>query len=118
MRESVVVLALLGGLIQIVAAVGGPQLAGVGMLTNEPAPPMPTESLLLGLSVAAVCILAGSFVAAGRNGQLWGLVMLAASVVGIVNVGPLTGWYTIGSFFTVLAGVLALFVRRPRRART
>ena len=39
-----------------------------------------------------------------------------------------TGWvdpfndgarvFTIGSFFTVLAGALSLFVRRPRRART
>jgi hypothetical protein len=113
LRDSVAVLAILGGIIELIAAVGGPQLAGVGMLTNEAAPPMPIGPLLFGVAAAAVSIVAGALINPG-NARVLAVVLIAAAIVGAIVVGPLTLWYSIAAFFTLLAGVLALFVRRPR----
>lgn len=110
-------LATLGGLVQAVTAIGGPQMAGVGMLTGEPAPPMPTGPLLVGLGIAAFSVLGAARVAAGGSGQRWGLGLMAAAMAGTVLVGPWTGFFTMGAGFTLLAGALSMFIRRQRQPR-
>jgi len=115
MREFVAVSAILGGLIELMAAIGGPGLAGVGMETGQPAPGMEAGPLLVGLAGAAVSVACGVLVLAGRSGQLWGIALIATAAVGASVVGPSTGWYTLGAGFTLLAGAMALFVRRRRR---
>ena len=115
MRESVAVCAVIGGIVELIAAVGGPRLTGIGMLTGGVVPDMETGPLLVGIAASLVSFAAGGLVAAGRNGRLWGVVLLAAAAVGIFVVGPWTEWFTLGAGFTVLAGLLALFIRDPRR---
>jgi hypothetical protein len=115
MREIVGVCAVIGGIVELIAAVGGPRLTGIGMLTNEPPPAMETGPLLVGIAVALISIVAGSLVTAGRSGQFWGIVLLVAAAVGVIVVGPWTGWFTLGAAFTVLAGALSLFVRKSHR---
>lgn len=108
MREIVAFLAGLGGLIEIIVAIGGPAMAGVGMETRETAPPMPTGPLLLGVGIGAASIGAGALIAMGRRGWPWGVLMIVGAVLGAAIVGPETGWYTLAAVFTLLAGVLAL----------
>ena len=115
MKDIVGVLAVIGGLIEIVAAIGGPQAAGVGMLTGERAPAMETGPLLLGLGIAALSVLGGGLVASGRNGLWWGVALIAAAITGALLVGPWTGFFTMGAAFTLLAGAIALFTRPERR---
>jgi hypothetical protein len=114
MRDMVAVCAVLGGIIELLAAIGGPQLAGVGIRTAEPPPAMGTVPLVVGLAVGVISILGGSLVSAGRNGQRWGVALVIAAVVGAWVVGQSTGWFIFGAFFTLLAGVMAVFVRRRR----
>jgi hypothetical protein len=114
MREIVATIAIFAGVIEALAAIGGPQLAGVGRLTGEAAPPMPTGPLLVGLAVAAVSIVGGILVVLERPARRIGIAMLVASAVGIAVVGPWTGFFTIAATLTILAGVLALIVRPPR----
>jgi hypothetical protein len=116
MRDVVSVCAILGGVIELIAAIGGPQLAGVGIMSSDPAPAMPTGALIVGMAAALLSIVGGGFIQAGRSGQLWGVALIAAAVVGSVVVTSLTLWFTFGAFFTLLAGVLALFLRRRRGA--
>src|SRR6476646_4202801 len=101
MREMVAVLAILGAIAEAITAIGGPQLAGVGMIEQVHAPPMPMGPLLVGLAVAAVSLVAGSLVAAGRSAPRLGAVMIVASAIGIAVVGPYTGFFTISALFTV-----------------
>ncbi len=108
MREIVAFLAGLGGLIEIIVAIGGPAMAGVGMETGEKAPPMPTGPLLLGVGIGAASIGAGAVIALGRRGWPWGVLMIAGAVLGAAVVGPETGWFTMAALFTLLAGVIAL----------
>ena len=115
MKDIVGVLAVLGGLIEIVAAIGGPQAAGVGMLTGDRAPAMETGPLLIGLGIAALSILGGGLVAAGRDGRWWGVAMIAAAIAGALVIGPWTGFFTMGAGFTLVAGAIALFTRPERR---
>jgi hypothetical protein len=77
---------------------------------------MPTGPLLLGIAIGTASIVAGALVAMGRSGQLWGAVLVAGALLGAVFVGPHTGWFTMAAVFTLLAGVLALLTRSPRRA--
>lgn len=102
MREIVGTLAILGGLIEVVTAIGGPQMAGVGMVTRD---------------VAAISMLAGGRIGVGGNGQGWGLGLVVAAVVGTMLVGPWTGFFTMGAGFTLLAGASALLIRRGRRPK-
>ena len=115
-REIVAVCAILGGIIEMIATIGGPQLAGVGMVSGDPAPPIETVPLIVGLATAGVAIAAGSLVGLGRNAQVWGALIIASVVIGVSVVGPSTGFYTMGAAFTLLGGVLSLFIRRRRRA--
>ena len=115
-RETVAVCAILGGIIELIAAIGGPQLAGVGMISGDPAPPMETVPLLVGIVTACVAIVAGILVGFGRNAQLCGALIIASAVIGVAIVGPSTGFYTMGAVFTVLGGLVSLFIRRRRRA--
>jgi hypothetical protein len=108
----VAVVAILGGILDLITAIGGPQLAGVGIRTDVPPPPMPLGPLLVGLAIGVLSIAGGALVSAGRSGQRWGLVMVAAGVIGFVVVGPSTGFFAISVVLTFLAGVMALFTRR------
>lgn len=115
MREIVAFLAVLGGIVEILAAIGGPAAAGVGMETREAAPAMPTGPLLVGIAIGVVSIAGGASVALGRRGWPWGILLLGAAILGATVVGPLTGWFTMAAGFTVLAGLLALPIGlRPR----
>jgi hypothetical protein len=115
MRETVAFLAVLGGVVEIIVAIGGPAAAGVGMETGQAAPPMPTGPLLVGIAIGVLSIAAGAAVALGRRGWPWGSLLVVVSVLGATVVGPLTGWFTMAAGFTVLAGVLALPIGlRPR----
>ena len=117
MRDIVAVCAILGGILELIAAIGGPQLAGVGLVSDEPAPAMAAGPFLVGVSGALLSIAGGALVSAGRSSRPWGLVLVAASVAGVLVVGPSTGWYTIGAVPALLAGVVALLIRqRPRPA--
>ena len=114
MRESVAVLALIGGIIQLIAAIGGPALNGLGSVTNEPAPDMPTGPLLVGIAIGTFTLVAGILVAQGRRAQLPGLLLIAGSLLGLQVVSRWTGWFTFGAGFAIAAGLLALLVRRDR----
>ena len=100
----------------MLATIWGPQLAGVGMVSGDPAPPMETVPLIVGLATAGLAIAGGILVGVGRNAQLWGAAIIASVVIGVSVVGPSTGFYTIGAVFTLLGGVVSLFIRRRRRA--
>lgn len=52
---------------------------------------------------------------AGRSGQRWGLLLVAASIIGVLIVGPSTGWFTIAAALAIVAGIMALFTRRTKR---
>jgi len=108
MREMVAVLAGLGGIIEIIVAIGGPAMAGVGMGAGASPPPMPTGPLLVGVAVGAASIAAGVLVAAGRRGWPWGIVLIGGAAVGATVVGRETGWFTMAAAFTAFAGILAL----------
>ncbi len=112
----VAVVAILGGILVWITAIGGPQLAGVGIRSDVPPPPMETGPLIVGMAIGFLSIAGGAFVSAGRNGQRWGVLMVAVSIIGVVVVGPSTGWFTIAAALTFAAGVMALFTRRNRRA--
>ena len=111
----VAVVAILGGIMELITAIGGPQLAGVGIRSDVPPPPMETVPLLVGLAIGVLSIAGGALVSAGRNGQRWGLLMVAISIIGVLVVGPSTGWFTIAAALTFVAGVMALFTRRSKR---
>ena len=115
MREMVAFLAILGGVVEIIVAIGGPAAAGVGMETGEAAPPMPTGPLLVGIAIGVLSIVAGASVALGRRGWPWGILLVGAALLGATMVGPLTGWFTMAAGFSLLAGLLALPIGlRPR----
>jgi len=114
LREIVAVCAILGGIIELIAAIGGPQLAGVGSLTNEPAPAMDTGPLLVGIAAAAVAIVGGARISLGHRSRPWGVLIVAATLLGVAIVGPLTGFFTIAALITVPAGLLALLIRDRR----
>jgi hypothetical protein len=114
-REAAAICALLGALIELLAALGGPQAAGAGLPDQLP-PPMPTGPLLAGIAAAGISAVGGLRIAGGYRPRLWGLVLLATTAFGIVVVSPWTGWFTIAAFFVLLAGGVALLIR-PRPAR-
>jgi hypothetical protein len=116
MREVVAVLAILGALIELLGAIGGPQLAGVGLVSGEDAPAMATGPLLLGLAIGVTTIVGGARVAMGGNGQRWGAILVLGSVAGAMILTPWTLWFTFGAAIALIGGVLALFIRRPRKA--
>jgi hypothetical protein len=114
MRELVASLAILAAVVEALAAIAGPAGTGVKYVTDQPVPAMETGPLLVGLAVAGVSLVAGVLVAAGWNGQRAGVVLIVAAVVGAFVVSPWTLWFTFGAVFALLAGVIALFIRKPR----
>ncbi len=114
MRDMVGVFAILGGIIELIASWAGPQLATVGT-GSDPGPGPDPIAVAIGYAMAVLSIVGGAMVLAGRNGQRWGVTLIAAGIVGSVAAGPASGFYIFGGVSTVIAGVLALFTRQDAR---
>jgi uncharacterized BrkB/YihY/UPF0761 family membrane protein len=113
MRIAVFVLALIGALIGLVGTMGGLGLAAIvgGLAQDQATEQAATEAgsrLLLGFGAAIVTIIAGSAVLARKAPRRWGVVLIAANVIGLLAAG---GFYLFGGILGLVAGLLALVVR-------
>ena len=115
MRDMVGTFAILGGIIEFLAVLAGPQLAATGPASDQVGPSLDPLPMVIAYGAAVLAIAAGIFVLAGRNAQRWGLVMIGSAVVGTVVAESTAGFYAFGAVPVLLAGVLALFIRQRRR---
>lgn len=120
MRIAVFVLALIGALIGLVGTMSGLGLTAIagGLAQSQAAEQAATEvggRLLLGFVAAIVTIVAGSAVLARKAPRPWGIVLIVANLVGLVAAG---GFYLFGGILGLVAGLLALVVRREVPAST
>jgi len=112
LSDSVVVLALVGGCLDLFIVYFGRDLAGV---SDEPGFELADLRLDAGAIAAVVAIAAGIAVGMHRS-PLWsGLVLIVAAVAGSLLAAESTGGtYPFGAFFSLLAGILALVAARRR----
>jgi hypothetical protein len=117
LRDSVVVLALMGGCLDLFIVYFGPDLAGV---TDQPGFELADLRLDAGLIAAVIAIGAGIAVGMHRSALWSGVVLIAAAIAGSLLATESTGGtYPFGAFFSLLAGILALVaVRRSMRQST
>lgn len=106
MRDGAVVLAILGGFIEILVVVSEPP----GALS----PTIPTDQVRfwLGIAMGVVAIGAGVMVAARRRPRRWGVLLIASAVAGAIAVGA---FYLLSAVIVAASGAMAMLVREPRR---
>jgi hypothetical protein len=112
MRSSVVTLAVLGALLELVICFFA------DMLVNSDASPgfdFANAGVVLGVVLAIAVFAAAVLIGLGRSGRIWGPALVAAAVVGsYVASGPTGGMYIFGALFVALAGLLGLLVGPDR----
>jgi hypothetical protein len=114
LSDVVAVFAVLGALIEYLAVLAGPQLATIGTAPDAPLPAMDPVPFAIALIVTTLSIVGAVAVVAGRSARRWGVVLMAAAVVGSLAAASSSGIYILGAIFTLSAGVMALFIRPGR----
>jgi hypothetical protein len=110
LRDSVVVLALMGGCLDLFIVYFGPDLAGI---TDQPGFELADLRLDAGLIAAFVALAAAVAVGMHRSALWSGMVLIVAAVAGsLLATQPTGGTYPFGGFFSLLAGILALVAAR------
>lgn len=115
MRVTVLVLAVLGGLVGLVGVFAGSRLLGLATFFAQDVPvDHPGLRLLVAFAMAVVSIVGGAVMGSDRQPattgltRRWAIVLVVAAIAGTVAAGR---FFVLGGVLTLIAGGLALTLR-------
>ena len=121
MRVTTVVLALLGGIVELGGVFAGFRLLGLATFAGVAVPiAYPGFRLVVAFAMAVMSIVGGAVIWSEKDrvgaavSRRWAAVLVVAAILGTIAVGR---FFILGGVLTLIAGILGLLLDRSRTKR-